>query len=531
MRTTPLELDAAGEVQSPSEPSQVQSGPSSGRYLPGALLSGKYRLDALLGEGGMGAVWRASNLLLDMPVAIKLIRADLDRGSLRARLQLEARSAARLGHPAIVRIFDVGESEFGDPFIVMELLQGQTLARLITNGRLSATYAVQLLLPIIDALGSAHARGIVHRDLKPDNLMIAVEDQHIQPKILDFGIAKLTDPKVTDHKLTEAGAVVGSPDYMSPEQARGLEDLDASTDIWSSCVVLYEAITGCAPFSASNYHALLRAIVEDQPTSILERAAGDEALWAIIQRGLAKDRRQRFASMLELGRALAVWLSSHGVREDAAGTSIESKWLSRSSEALDASVATSSSSASDANALAPGSHSGATGFERGPFSRTVLPRVPTRKRVLGTLAGVSALLAVLAASVALALRPTASQPAAASRPVAVESRLNSALTAPEPALVPTPALSATPATQVTPVVSATAQPPAPALEPPSAAAAPHSSVRAAPVASISATHALPKSASATPTPANKGAAVVTPSVPASAANKSAERPLDLLAPY
>src|SRR3954462_7053142 len=104
-------------------------------YAAGSVLSGKYRLDALLGEGGMGAVWRATNLLLDLPVAIKLIRADLDRNALRARLQLEARSAAKLGHPAIVRVFDVGESEFGDPFIVMELLQGETLSSVLTRGR------------------------------------------------------------------------------------------------------------------------------------------------------------------------------------------------------------------------------------------------------------------------------------------------------------------------------------------------------------------------------------------------------------
>jgi len=133
----------------------VGSPPPSGRYLPGAVLSGKYRLDSLLGEGGMGAVWRATNLLLELPVAIKLIRADLDRGALRARLQLEARSAAKLGHPAIVRVYDVGESEFGDPFIVMELLHGETLAKILTYGRMSGARAVQLLLPIIDALGMA----------------------------------------------------------------------------------------------------------------------------------------------------------------------------------------------------------------------------------------------------------------------------------------------------------------------------------------------------------------------------------------
>src|SRR5450432_707965 len=261
----------------------------------------------------MGAVWRAANLLLDLPVAIKLIRADLDRNALRARLQLEARSVAKLGHPAIVRIYDVGETEAGDPFIVMELLHGETLAQMLAHGRLSAVHTVQLLLPIIDACAMAHARGIVHRDLKPDNLLIARENQRIQPKILDFGIAKLTDPRDANHRLTEAGTVVGSPDYMSPEQARGRDDVDYRTDIWSLCVVLYEAIAGTTPFAASNYNALLRAIVEDQPSSLGDYAAGDPELWAILQKGLAKDPQARHRSMAELGRALAAWLLSHGV--------------------------------------------------------------------------------------------------------------------------------------------------------------------------------------------------------------------------
>jgi len=241
------------------------------RYTAGAVLSGKYRLQAMIGEGGMGAVWKASNELLDLPVAIKLIRADLDRSSLRARLQIEARAAAKLGHPAIVRVFDVGETSFGDPFIVMELLQGETLGKLVSRGRLSAARAVQLLLPVIEALAMAHARGIVHRDLKPDNVMIAVEDQRIQPKILDFGIAKLTDPRDTDHKLTEIGVVVGSRLHVSGAGA-GRDDVDAGSDIWAMSVVLYEAVTGMTPFTGSNYNALLRAIVEDAPKSLVEHA-------------------------------------------------------------------------------------------------------------------------------------------------------------------------------------------------------------------------------------------------------------------
>ena len=140
-------------------------------------------------------------------------------------------------------MFDVGKTEHGDPFIVMELLQGESLGSVLaTSGRMAATRAVQLLLPIADALSMAHAKRIVHRDLKPDNVFICKGDGQIQPKLVDFGIAKLDKGEGTF--TTQAGAVLGSPEYMSPEQARGEDDLDLRTDVWSFCVVLYEALTG-----------------------------------------------------------------------------------------------------------------------------------------------------------------------------------------------------------------------------------------------------------------------------------------------
>src|SRR3954470_23747082 len=162
-------------------------------YAAGDVIADKYALEELLGEGGMGAVFRARNTVLDMPVALKLIRTDLDRELLRGRLLQEARAAAKLAHPAIVRVFDVGTTALGDPFIVMELLHGLSLAKLLENeGRLSSVRVVQLLLPIADALAVAHARGLVHRDVKPDNVFIANDDEgQLQPKLVDFGIVKL----------------------------------------------------------------------------------------------------------------------------------------------------------------------------------------------------------------------------------------------------------------------------------------------------------------------------------------------------
>jgi len=302
------------------------------RYAIGDVIAGKYRLEGVLGEGGMGTVWQAVNLQLEAPVAIKLIRAEIDREILTQRLTQEARATAKLGHPGIVRIFDVGQSEQGDAFIVMELLQGSSLARLLsTESRLSAVRAVQLLLPVADALSAVHSKAIIHRDLKPDNIFLAAYEDQIQPKLVDFGIVKMTGQDTFDKHLTQAGSVLGSPEYMSPEQARGRDDLDHRTDIWSFAVVLYEVLSGQTPFTGTSYNALLRSIVEDEPASLLDYLACDEALWSIVRRGLEKRPEARYPSMNEFGRALATWLFQQGIREDACGASLESKWLHRNS--------------------------------------------------------------------------------------------------------------------------------------------------------------------------------------------------------
>ena len=296
-------------------------------YEPGYLVAGKYQLESELGQGGMGVVWRARNVALDSPVAIKVVRAASDKAKLSGRLIQEARAAAKLTHPAIVKVFDVGETESGDPFIVMELLEGDSLGRILeTSGRLTAVQAVQTLLPIIDALWLAHGKGIVHRDLKPDNVFIVQHDGAIQPTLVDFGIVKLQGSETASH-LTNAGDVLGSPDYMSPEQARGQDDVSHLTDVWSICVVLYETIAGRTPFKGANYNALLRQIVEDTPPSLRELAAADAELSAVVMRGLSKQADQRPASMGALGRQLATWLLQQGVTEDICGSTLETKWL------------------------------------------------------------------------------------------------------------------------------------------------------------------------------------------------------------
>jgi serine/threonine protein kinase len=300
-------------------------------YEPGVIVAQKFQLVRVLGEGGMGSVWVAKNLALDVHVALKLIRAELARSvpGLEERLLQEARAAASIEHPAVIKIFDFGLTELRDPFIAMELLHGESLAGTIKRrGKVNAVRAVQTLLPITEALLAAHDRGIVHRDLKPDNIFLSRgAGDRLEPKVLDFGIAKL-DQKASPN-LTGVGTILGSPAYMSPEQARGEGDVDGRTDVWALCVVLYEVITGRLPFTGENYNALMYAILEGQPKTFSELGINEPLLWSIISRGLDKDRARRCPDMFELGRALAIWLLDRGVQEDICNALLRSKWLER----------------------------------------------------------------------------------------------------------------------------------------------------------------------------------------------------------
>jgi eukaryotic-like serine/threonine-protein kinase len=298
--------------------------------VAGTIIADKYRLEEVIGEGGMGSVWRAHHLQLDLAVAIKVLRAGPDLETLCARMKIEARAAARLIHPAIVRVFDVDTTEARHPFIVMELLSGESLWDVLERGPLSGVKAVQLLLPIAEALALAHAKGIAHRDLKPHNIFVSMEAGQIQPKLLDFGIAKLTTSPLPSGSLTDTGVVLGSPDYMSPEQARGRSDVDHRADIWQFCSVLYETITTDTPFTGDNYNALMRAIVEDEPAPLPLDENADERLAELIAWGLRKEREERPESMQVLAQSLAEWLIARGVMEDVCGVALAPKWLGQS---------------------------------------------------------------------------------------------------------------------------------------------------------------------------------------------------------
>jgi serine/threonine-protein kinase len=215
----------------------------------GQLVAGRYRIERRLGEGGMGTVFLAHDLRLDIDVALKLIRSDLACTQARERLLEEARAAARVSHPSAVRVLDFVVDEEGCPFLVMEMLAGRSLADVLVDGAFAPEEAVRLLLPIIGAAAAAHAEGIVHRDIKPDNILLVCGAEGPTPKLVDFGVARL--PEARSHRrLTQAGALIGSPEYMAPEQTEGRMDVDARADVWALCVVLYELVTGITLFAA-----------------------------------------------------------------------------------------------------------------------------------------------------------------------------------------------------------------------------------------------------------------------------------------
>ncbi|HXK19744.1 MAG TPA: serine/threonine-protein kinase, partial [Polyangiaceae bacterium] len=194
--------------------------------------------------------------------------------------------------------------------------------------RVAPPEALNIVDQLLDVLAAAHDKGIVHRDLKPANVFLTREGERMQPKLLDFGIAKLTTP-LPSGSLTDTGVSVGSPDYMSPEQARGLRDVDYRADIWAFSVVLYEAVTGVTPFNGDNYNALMRAIVEDEPAPLPIDENLDQGLAELILWGLAKDRSERPSSIQELGRELSRWLLDRGVSEDVCGAPLGPKWITR----------------------------------------------------------------------------------------------------------------------------------------------------------------------------------------------------------
>jgi serine/threonine protein kinase len=282
----------------------VASGESEADPLVGRVLDGKYEIIAPLGAGGMGSVYRARRVLIGDEVAVKVLHTKfVGDDTLVERFRREARAAAQLHHPNVVTIHDYGEARGreGFAYIVMELVRGESLRELLRReGRMSAARAVSLMRDICAGVGAAHRRGIVHRDIKPDNIIVIPADEDSaseRVKVVDFGIAKLRDMASDDGTLTAAGAVVGTPFYMSPEQCKG-ESLDARADVYSLGALLYEMLAGSPPFNAPSLAGIILKHVSEQQPPLPADVHASNALRDAITRALSKDpaARQRDAS-------------------------------------------------------------------------------------------------------------------------------------------------------------------------------------------------------------------------------------------
>jgi serine/threonine protein kinase len=276
---------------------------------PGDVVAGKYRVDRVIGAGGMGVVVAATHAQLDQRVALKFVLPHMLSGNVSVeRFFREARSTAKLTNEHITRVHDVGTLESGAPYIVMELLDGADLSQLRRRiGRLLVPDAVEYVLQACEGLVEAHAAGIVHRDLKPQNLFVT-RRMNGAPlvKILDFGISKATGAAaVGQMNLTDSATVLGSPLYMSPEQMRSARSVDARSDIWALGVILYELLAGKVPFDGETVTELCLKVVIEKETPVSElRGDVPAALAEVVHRCLAKEPNERFASVAALADAL-----------------------------------------------------------------------------------------------------------------------------------------------------------------------------------------------------------------------------------
>jgi serine/threonine protein kinase len=315
--------DVWGEAKPASLPTVETGGGAAdtevfeaGGSLVGRVLDGKYEIVAPLGSGGMGAVYRARRVHIGDEVAIKVLHSRLTNDEkLVERFRREARAAAQLHHPNVVTIHDYGEARGpnGFAYIVMELVRGESLRDILKReGRLEPHRAVSLMRDVCAGVGAAHRRGIVHRDIKPDNIIVTPADEDRERetvKVVDFGIAKLRDLAAEGSTLTEAGMMVGTLFYMSPEQCKG-EPLDSRADVYSLGAMLYEMLAGTPPFTASNITSLIFKHVGEPPPPLPEDLNVPAALRAAVLRALSKDPDARPRDASEFARELQSAMSA-----------------------------------------------------------------------------------------------------------------------------------------------------------------------------------------------------------------------------
>jgi serine/threonine-protein kinase len=442
-------------------------------FQPGDLVGGRYRLSRIIGAGAMGTVWSARNESTDRDFALKLMLPDAVKNPMALqRFFQEAKASGRLRHRCIVEVYDLGRIEqqpgkppdphVGTPYLVMELLEGEPLDSVIRRRKtLPIGTSLKLVRDLARALDVAHKQRIVHRDLKPANIYLHKSlEGTLVPKILDFGVSKLVGPTNFDPIATSAGTVLGSPAYMSPEQASGETDVDGRSDVWSLGVILYKCLVGTVPFQAPNYNALMVTIARTAHPPLEGRVEGlPREVDLLVDKCLAKDRSERFESAKALADAIDKLMTEHPQLPvvDLAEIVITATELQPDDARTIATMAERSQGTLAATEVEQSKPSPTSSVpSRVPTVQVATDAMPAfrpslskRVRLTASVAGAALLLAIV---VFVARRPSepASQPATASSPVFQPPP------APTPSAPPPPPAAPPPesATTTPPVVSA-----------------------------------------------------------------------------